>query len=233
MTEPLRYELRDGVALLTMDDGKANALGHEMLGALSEALNRAEREASAVVIAGRAGRFSAGFDLRVMTSGTEEARALVTEGAKLLLRVYGLGLPVVAACTGHAMAAGALLLLAADTRLGADGDFKLGLNEVSLGMLTPLFGRELARARLDPRRLTESLLQGRIYSPAEAVEVGYLDAVAPAEGLLGEALARAGRLAALPRAAYASTKAAVRDASLRLIRDTLADDMSRLQLPTK
>src|SRR5438105_13642725 len=121
---------RDGaVAVISIDDGKANALSPDVLSALSEAFDKAEADgASAVLLQGRPGRFSAGFDLSIMTSGVEPMRALVTQGAELLLRVFTYPVPVVAACTGHALAAGALLLLVSDVRVGAEGEFKIGLN---------------------------------------------------------------------------------------------------------
>ena len=232
MSELTSYEDRDGVALVTMDDGKANALSHGMLEALMAAFDRADKEAKALVLHGREGRFCAGFDLRSMMAGVEQAKALVTEGADVLLRLYGLGLPVVVACSGHAMAGGALLLLAADTRIGAKGDFKIGLNETSISMPLPQLARELARDRLDPRRLTQATIQGQIFSPEEAVEVGYLDRVIGADALLDEALAEARRLGELPRHAYATTKTGLREATMRLVRDTLVEDMNRLLPPT-
>src|SRR5579862_730602 len=147
----VHYELCDGIAVITMDDGKANALSPAVIQALHTSLDRAEREAAAVLLTGRARRLSGGFDLSVMTSSVDAMRALVTAGADLLLRVYLFPRPVVVACNGHALAMGALLLLAADYRVGAAGDFKIGLNEVSIQMPLPLFGMELARARLSKR----------------------------------------------------------------------------------
>src|SRR5713101_2236105 len=133
--EIVRYRLEEKVAVIEMDDGKVNAISHSVI----EALDRAEREAKAIVLSGRAGRFSGGFDLGVMRGGAEQARALVGKGAELALRLYGFSLPVVIACTGHAIAMGAVLLLSGDTRLGAEGDFKIGLNEVSIGLALPPF----------------------------------------------------------------------------------------------
>ncbi len=149
MADLVQYDLREGVARLSLDDGKANAISHAMLDAVNGALDRAEKEAGAVLIAGRPGRFSAGFDLSVMRSGGAAVGELVGGGARLALRLYEFPSPVVAACTGHALAMGAILLLASDTRLGARGDFKLGLNEVAIGMtgsrMTGLLLRQLKR----------------------------------------------------------------------------------------
>ncbi len=218
MPDLVRCEVRGGVAVLRMDDGKANALSPQLIADFMVALDEAEESARAVVISGRPGRFCAGFDLKVMLSGPEPAKALFSAGSDLLLRIYGLDLPVVAACTGHAMAGGALLLLAADTRIGVEGPFKLGLNEVSISMTLPELGITLAKDRLDPRRLTEAVIQARVYDPEGAVEAGYLDRVVSAERLEAEAMEAAQGLARLDRRAYAATKAAVRGASITHVR---------------
>ncbi len=226
------YRLDGEIAVITLDDGKANAIGHDLIAQLHGLLDRASSEARAVVICGRPGRFSAGFDLAVMNESVEAVRELVSAGAELLARLYGFGLPTLAACTGHALAAGALLLLATDVRIGADVPAKIGLNEVAIGMQLPIFGVELARERLaSPAVFNESVLQARIYDPAEAVGAGYLDQVVPAEGLLEEALSQARRLAAFRSGAYAATKLNARRAVIDRIRSTLAADMASIGGP--
>ena len=220
----LNYSLKNDVAMLTMDDGKANALGHAMIAALTEALDRAQNEAKAVLISGREKRFCAGFDLEVMASGPENVRKLVGSGAELLLRIYQHPLPVVIACTGHALAAGGLLLLAGDVRIGAEGEFRIGLPEVAIGMTMPVFGIELARDRLARNRFTEAVTQARIYNPAEAAAVGYLDEAVPPAALIETATARATALATLAQPAFANTKRKERAATIAHIRDTLAAD---------
>lgn len=229
-TTLVHYEDADGIATITMDDGKANAIGHAMLAALQDALTRAENS-KAIVLTGREGRLSGGFDLKVMMSGMSAARELVTAGAELLLRLYELPRPVVVACPGHAVAAGALLLLATDTRIGADGPFKIGLNETAIGMTLPLVAQELARDRLDPRRLTEATVQARLYAPHDAAQAGYLDrVVAPAE-LAAAARDEAQRLGALVGSAYAATKARLRRRTIEHIRATLHADLAELTTP--
>lgn len=220
----LKYELRDGVAVLTMDDGRANALGHPMIDAIGAALRRAETEAKSVLIAGREKRFCAGFDLQVMAAGREHVTPLVTAGAELMLDMYTHPLPIVIACTGHALAAGGLLLLSADLRIGAEGDFKIGLPEVAIQMTLPIFGIELARDRLARNHFTAAVTQARIYNPVEAAQVGYLDLTAPSDALLATAFARAQELGALPQPAFRNTKRKERAATVKLIRDTLKDD---------
>lgn len=228
MSEPLSYRLEGDVAVLRMDDGKANALSHAMIESLRKSLDRAESEAGAVALLGRPGRLSAGFDLSTMREGPEAARALVTAGAELLLRLYEFPRPTVIGASGHALAAGALLLCAADTRIGARGDFKIGLNEVTIGMTLPIFGVELARDRLSKRHFTAAVVQARIYDPEGAVEAGYLDASVDPESLEAEVLAAAAALAGLPRGAYAGTKRSARAAVAAAIRETLEEDMARI-----
>ncbi|MFQ5667089.1 MAG: crotonase/enoyl-CoA hydratase family protein [Candidatus Binatia bacterium] len=226
--DTVRYELRDSVAVITMDDGKANALSPGVITALGQCLDRSTREAQAVLLAGRDRRLSGGFDLTVMTSGPEAARQLVTAGAELMLKLYTFPRPVVVACTGHALAAGAILLLVADMRLGARGDFKIGLNEVAIQLTLPVFAMELARARLSKRHFTMATTQARIYDPETAKDAGYLDATVEPAALLGAAFDHARRLAALPDSTFRNTKERERAATVKLIRDTLAADMAAL-----
>src|SRR6478752_4232223 len=216
------YAVEDGIAVLTLDDGKVNVISHGVLDAIGDALDRAQDEARALVIAGRpGGAFSAGFDLTTMTESTESMRGLVTRGAETFMRLYGYRLPTVAACTGHALAAGALLLLSLDQRVGTDGKAKIGLNEVQIGMGLPIFAVEMARERLTTAELAPATTQARIYDPAGAVAAGYLDRVVPAEDLLAEAIADAQRLGELRTGAYARTKAVLRESVIGYILDTL------------
>ena len=220
-TSPLPTYGREGdVAVVTLDDGKANVISTAVIDALHGHLDRLESEgARALVLVGRPGRFSAGFDLSEMTAGVESMRALVVHGARWLMRLYGLGVPTVAACTGHALAAGALTLLSCDVRVGADVPAKIGLNEVAIGMALPKFAVELARERVPHHELGAATLGARIYDPAGAVAAGYLDRVVPETELLGTALAEAERLAGLRTGAYALTKLNLRQA---MIADQLA-----------
>ena len=211
MSEAVRYELDGDVASIFFDDGKANALSHAAIDALNGALDRAEGEAKALVIAGRPGRFSAGFDLSVMNAGVDAVRALVRAGAELSVRLYAFERPVVLACTGHALAAGAILLMAGDVRIGAAGEFKIGLNEVTLGMPIPHFAAELARDRLSRRHLTSATSLATIYSPEGAVDAGFLDLIVPAEAVITTAQERAATLAAtLSGPAFRTTRTNLR-----------------------
>lgn len=215
-------EIQNDIALIRMDDGKANAINFEMVAALNGALNEAEAGAKAIVLAGREGRFSGGFDLKAFASlGPDGVYKLLDAGAELLLRLYGGPLPVVAACTGHAIAMGVFILNACDTRIGAVGEYKIGANEAVTGMQLPVFAMELSRDRLSPAHLTRAMVQGFIYDPTGAVEVGYLDMLAEADKVEATALAVAGQLAQLPGKAYAWNKKSIRKATLDRIRASL------------
>ncbi len=216
----VRYDLEEGVAVLRFDDGKANAFSYAALEALNGALDRAEKdEAKALVLVGRPGRFSAGFDLSVMSQGIEQALPLVGEGARFAVRIYDWPTPCVFAVTGHALAMGAVLLLAADERIGAEGSFKIGLNEVAIGMTLPEFALEFARQRLSKRHLQRATTGAEIYDPEGAVDAGYLDAVAPADQVEAQAIARARELGAgLHAAAFRNTKRALRKDGLERLR---------------
>lgn len=227
-TELATYSLEGTTAVIRMDDGKANALSREMVDALLAALARAEGEASAVVLAGRPERFCAGFDLRTMMSGPANAIALLQHGGKLLLSLYETPLPLVIACTGHAMAGGSLVVLTGDVRLAAAGAFKIGLNEVSIGLPVPVLAMELARDRLTAAALPQATLGARIYTPEEAVIAGYVDEVVAGDALMARAIAEAGRLGALPRSAYRATKLRLRRQTVEYIRATLDEDMRTL-----
>ena len=179
------------------------------------------------MLVGRPGRFCAGFDLGVMREGgPSAAKELVTGGARLALRLARHPGPVVIACTGHALAMGAVLLTVADSRIGALGDFKIGFNEVAIGMATPVFLVEFARGRLSNRHFLRATVHAEIYDPTGAVDAGFLDRAVEPDRVLDEAIAEAERLAKLPRAAYLRTRSSVVAKRLEEIEATLEADMA-------
>lgn len=205
---------QDGKVLVaTMDDGKANALSTSLIGEVREVLDRAEADdgVRAVVIAGRAGRFSGGFDLGVIQGGGPEAAAeMVSAGGRLVAQAYGSGVPVVAACTGHAVAAGALLLLGCDHRVGPDADIKVGLNEVAIGLTLPDWALAIAGERLSRRHLQASAVNARLHDGRGAVDAGFLDQAVAPDQVIDTAVEQATALATLDPGAYAATVKAVR-----------------------
>jgi len=207
----MNYELRDRIALVSIDDGKANAVGHTYLDNVNSALDRAENDkAGAVVLRGREGVFSAGFDLKEFRDGVDGGVSMVKKGMQLLIRLYGYPLPVVAACTGHGIAMGAFIILACDTRIGARGDFKLTLPETALGMELPTVMIELTASRISPRFITRAAVQAEVFDPDQAVTAGFLDEVVDVPELDGRAFEAATRFARLPQQEYATNKLLVR-----------------------
>ena len=219
MSEVVTFDLQEDIAVVRLDDGKANALSVSTQSAIHSALDRAEKEAKSVVLAGRPGRFSGGFDLSVMSSGDGNAvRDMVRGGAELGLRLYDFPLPVVTACTGHAIAMGAVLQLAVDTRIGAAGDFKIGLNEVAIGMTLPMFAIELAHDRLSKRHIQRAVNLAEIYDPEGAIDAGFLDRVVAPETVVDEAVAEARRYAPLDLRAHHCSKRNLRGATIERLR---------------
>ena len=217
----MNYELIDSVAVLHLDDGKANAVGYRLMDAVDEALERSQREAGALVLHGRDGVFSAGFDLKEMQKGADAATKLVGRGAGMFLRMFSHPQPLLIACTGHAIAAGGFMLLAADNRIGAAGDFKIGLNETAIGMRFPVFGQELAKARIDPRHQTRAYVQAQLFDPDGAMAAGFLDRVLPPDQVLEGAITEARALAELPAEPYGQNKRDLRASYIAAIEASL------------
>ncbi len=216
MTSPVVYSLTDRIATLQMDDGKANAMAPAMSAGLNAGLDRAAADgARAVVIRGRSGLLSGGFDLKIIRGDDEALKAKMREdGMMLLKRLYLSPQPIVFAVTGHAVAMGALLLLAGDVRIGTAGDFRIGLNEVGIGLSLPIAGIELARDRLLPTELSRAVINAQLYRPDEAAAIGYLDQVAKADAFDERVRQAAAALAELDPEAFAETKRRVRQPTL-------------------
>jgi enoyl-CoA hydratase len=218
----------DDVATVAIDDGKANALSHAVLAGVEQALDQAmDAGAKVVVIEGRDGKFSAGFDLSVMTSGATQARDMLGRGAELGLRLYELPIPVVFAVTGHALAMGGILQCCADVRIGAAGPYKVGLPEVRIGMPVPAFAVELCRDRLTPRWFTRSVLLGQSLSPEQALEAGFFDEVVELDQVRPRARAVAVDIAEnVGSGPFRATRPTVRGALAQQLRDALAADLA-------
>lgn len=231
-TDLVTYRLEGSVAVIGMDDGKANAISHAMADQLDAALDRATADgARAVVITGRPGRFCAGFDLPTMQASPESARDLLRVGAELALRLYTFDAPVLLAVTGHALAMGAILLMATDVRVGAAGSFKIGLNEVGIGMPVPRFATALADDRLSRRHLDAAVNLATVYDPHGAVEAGYLDTVVDPDAVVATTIERATELAeGLHPAPFALTRRNRRGDVATQIRAGLAADVEQFSI---
>lgn len=218
----------DGVATISIDDGKANALSHAVLAGIETSLDQAlDADARAVVVEGRDGKFSAGFDLSVMTAGPAQARDLLGRGAELGLRLFEFPVPVVFAVTGHALAMGGILQCCADVRVGAAGPYKVGLPEVRIGMPVPAFAVELCRDRLSPRWFTRAVLLGESLDPVQALEAGFFDEVLDLERVRPRAQEIAADLAEhVGSGPFRMTRSTVRNQLAEQLHAALADDLS-------
>jgi enoyl-CoA hydratase len=216
---PVQYASTEGVATITMDDGKVNALAPSALAAVDDALDRAEREgAGAIVLAGRPGRFSGGFDLGVLRAGGSEAEDMVREGFALAARLFSFPRPVVVACTGHAVAMASFLLCAADYRIGAAGDFKIQANEVAIGITVPYAALALMRYRLTPAAFDRAVGLSAIFTPTEAVGAGWLDEVVEVDAVVPAAQSVAASWSGLDARAHAASKQRARAAAIAEVR---------------
>lgn len=230
MTELVDYQLNDGVATLVINNGKANALSHEVFAALNAALDQAEQDKAVVIITGQPGIFSGGYDLKEMQKGPNEAAALVKVGSTFTRRLAAFPLPIIAACSGHAIAKGAFILLSVDYRIGVEGGFKLGLNEVAIGMTMHHAGIEIARHRLAPAHFYRSVINAEIYSPDGAVAAGYLDEVVAPEQLLERANELARQYQTLNMRAHRETKVKAKAEYLALLDRCIEKDAEQLGL---
>ncbi|GAB6405748.1 crotonase/enoyl-CoA hydratase family protein [Pseudomonas sp. MHK4] len=228
MSELISYHLEDGIATLTLSNGKVNAISPDVIAAFNAALDQAVTDRAVVIITGQPGILSGGYDLKVMTSGPKEAVSLVTSGSTLARRLLSHPFPVIVACPGHAVAKGAFLLLSADYRLGVDGPFSIGLNEVQIGMTMHHAGIEIARDRLDKSAFQRSVVNGEMFNPQSAVAAGYLDVVVAAQELQGAALAAARQLKKINMTAHKNTKLKVRKALLEKLDNAIMLDQEHM-----
>jgi len=220
MTDLVSYKLEDGIATLTLTNGKVNAVSPDVIDAFNKALDQAEQDKAVVIITGQPGILSGGYDLKEMMKGPQNALDLVAKGSTMARRMLSHPFPIIVACSGHAVAKGAFILLSADYRVGIDGPFNIGLNEVQIGMTMHHVGIELARDRLTKAVFQRSVVNGEMFNPQAAKEAGFLDAVvATPDELMPAALAMAQQLKKINMTAHTKTKLKVRKGLL----DTLAE----------
>ncbi|ROL66552.1 crotonase/enoyl-CoA hydratase family protein [Pseudomonas vranovensis] len=228
MSELITYHLEDGIATLALNNGKVNAISPDVIKAFNAALDQAVQDRAVVIITGQPGILSGGYDLKVMTAGPKEAVSLVTAGSTLARRMLSHPFPIIVACPGHAVAKGAFLLLSADYRIGVEGPFSIGLNEVQIGMTMHHAGIELARDRLRRAAFHRSVINAEMFDPASAVDAGFLDKVVPVEHLQEAALTAARQLKKINMNAHKHTKLKVRKALLELLDDAIIRDQEHL-----
>jgi len=218
------YLCDDTIATITIDDGKVNALSLAVLAELNAALDQAERDGAVVVLAGRDGVFSAGFDLPVLRGGGSDALAMLRAGFELAARLLAFPRPVVIACTGHAVAMGVFLLLCGDYRVGATGPYQITANEVAIGLTMPRAAVEICRQRLTPAHFNRAVILAEAFAPADAVAAGFLDRTVRPASVPEVARGVAAQAAALDRRAHEATKRRARAQALGAVRSAIDAD---------
>ncbi len=227
MTDPVTYSRAGSISSIVMNDGKANVMSLRMLNALHAAFDQAERDNTVVILSARGKNFSGGFDLNVLARGSAEDQYLMVKaGAELALRILSFPTPVVAACHGNAFPMGAFLIMSSDHRIAAKGSYRIGMNEVAIGLTVPRFAVEVARQRLTPAYFSRAVVTGEMFGPQEAVVAGFFDRLVPAAELEQAARAAATALTSINMAAHAATKARARGAVIKLIRAAIDEDIT-------
>jgi enoyl-CoA hydratase len=224
MSEIVSYKQADGIATIVLNNGKANAISHEVINQLNHCLDRAEQDQAVVIITGNGGIFSAGYDLKVISKDMTAAMALVREGSMLSKRLLSFPHPVVAACNGHALAKGAFLLLSADIRVGITSPCKIGLNEVAIGITLHHVGLAIAEYRLSPNYFQRAVLCAEIFKPEEAVKAGFLDMIVADSQLTTFTRSLAVELAGLDKKAHKATKLKARAKILADLEEAISKD---------
>ncbi len=227
MQKPMRIERHGSVALLRLESGKVNAIGPAFVAGLNQLLDGLA-DANAAVVTGQGSVFSAGLDLPALIDLDPAAmQRFMEEFNALMLRLFELPIPLVAAINGHAIAGGCVLALQADLRLAADRESRLGLNEAQLGLGLPAVVLETLRCQVPGSSLSPIALEGRLFSPREALQLGLVHEVVPEAGLVQKALERAQALAQLAPAGVRQIKAALRRPVAESIRAVSAADSQR------
>ncbi len=225
----MSYSIKEGIAQITMDDGKANSMNWVFFKEMEKCLDRAESDgAKVLVIAGRQGFFSGGLDLKQLSALSEgEFEDFVTTFARTMLRIFSFPIPTIAAATGHAVAGGAMLTFACDRRFAIDGPYRIQMNETLIGIALPHWMFLIARSAIPSRWLNQTLLHARPYNPGEALQLGILDAIAEdADSLAAQVKAAAEELLSLNLPAYAASKRNLRQADIEHVLDLLRKDLS-------
>lgn len=224
MTDVVAINIESKIATITIQNGKVNAISHQVIDELNNALDKAQEAKAVVVITGKPGMLSGGYDLSVMRESMSSAMQLVEKGSTLSRRLLSFPYPVLVACPGHAVAKGAFLLLSADYRIGVEGDFKIGLNEVAIGMSMHDAGVEIARGRLAPVFFNRSVILAEMVSPQDAITMGFLDKVVDESQFLSTVNFIAQAMTKLDMKAHYNTKLKARADLLRKLDAAIEKD---------
>ena len=197
----------ENISVITLDDGKANVFSTKMSTDINECLDEVSKEDGCIVLTGREGMFSAGFDLKTLQGGDmDQIQEMTTTGFKLLSRIFSFPRPVIAACSGHGIALGTFLLCCCDYRIGIKGDFMLGANEMRTNMVIPPPILELIKFRVTQSHKYRAVLGAEMYTFENAKEAGLIDEVVDSNILMETAFNKAKDLATMGHPSYSMTK---------------------------
>lgn len=225
MSELVKYSFTAGVATITLDDGKRNALSPETFRQIYAALDRAQADRAIVILTGRESVFSAGFDLKVMKAGGANTLRMLRAGYGLTARVMSYPYPVIVACNGHVLAMGVFLMLSADYVIGSRGDFKISANEVAIGLTMPRVAAAMLRHRLKPSDFQSAVTLSKYFPPEAAREAGFFDELVEAATLMDRARECAAEFAKLNMAAHTASKRRIRGPLIRYIKRSIPLDV--------
>jgi enoyl-CoA hydratase len=226
MSQIVNYQFDNDISLITMDDGKANAMSVKMLTGLNDALDKAEQAGGVVILTGRSNVLSGGFDLGVFKSGdSAQILEMLTLGAELSHRMLSFPSPIIAACSGHAVAMGTFLLLSCDYRIGAEGNSKFAANEVAIGLTVPYFAIEVIKQRIINKHRSKAVGLAHFFEVDEALEAGFLDQAVEPDQVLPEATRKAKEFLKLDLKAHKNSKLRLREPMLLSLKTAIAKDI--------
>ena len=226
MSELVNLVTENQISFINMDDGKANAMSVDMLKGLNAALDEAEQSKSIVVLSGRENILSGGFDLSVFKSGdNEQILEMLTLGAELSYRMLSFPTPIIAACTGHAVAMGTFMLLCCDYRVGASGNSKFAANEVAIGLTVPYFAIEVIKQRVINKHRSKAIGLAHFFDIKEALEAGFVDEIAEPDQVVAVATSKAEEFLKLDLQAHTSSKLRLREPMLVSLKNAINRDI--------
>ena len=215
---------KNDISIITLDDGKANVFSPKMIQDVNECLDKVPTESGALIITGRDGMFSAGFDLKIISSGDMQATMdMSLSGFKLLSRIFSFPRPILAACSGHGIALGTFLLCCCDYRIGVKGDYMIGANEMRTNMVIPIPILELISHRVTASHKYRAILGAEMYSIQDGVEAGLIDEIVDSKDLMEAAMLKAKDLASMGHPSYTLTKELFIREPLQKINDAISD----------
>lgn len=217
-SESVQYKLESGIATITIDDGKRNALSPALLQGVITAIDRAEADGACIIITGRESVLSAGFDLKVMQRGGKTAISMLSAGYALPARLLSYPHPVVVACNGHVLAMGVFMMLSADYVIGTSGDFKIAANEVAIGMTMPRVAAAVLKNRLTPAAYQRAVTLSEYFDTEAAQRAGFFDELVAEAELMPRALQCIKAFQQLDPIAHVASKRRIRKSLLRSLR---------------